>query len=206
MIVRPVFSSHSHVSSTNASRPTSCRERPSFASSFSTTFCVAMPAWSYPGCQSVSKPRIRCQRINVSWIEPLSAWPRCSPPVTFGGGAQMTYVPSPRAPAPAAYRRSASHASCQRASTPLGSYRGSIARESRSTWCDGPRRQEGLGAARQGRREPQYLTYWGDGGRRLATFQPTMATSGSLRQVLLGRSRCGARQLGAAAPPRYRGQ
>ena len=25
-------------------------------------------------------------RISASWIEPLSAWPMCSAPVTFGGG------------------------------------------------------------------------------------------------------------------------
>ena len=54
MIVRPVCSSHSQVRSTNASRPSSCRVVPSATSCFSTTFCVEIPAWSYPGCQSVS--------------------------------------------------------------------------------------------------------------------------------------------------------
>ena len=39
------------------------RCRPS-ASSRSTTIWVAMPAWSRPGCQRVSKPRIRCQRVS----------------------------------------------------------------------------------------------------------------------------------------------
>ena len=29
---------------------------------------------------------IRAKRISVSWIEPSSAWPMCSAPVTFGGG------------------------------------------------------------------------------------------------------------------------
>jgi len=36
------------------------------AISRSVTICVAMPAWSVPGCQSVSKPRILCQRISTS--------------------------------------------------------------------------------------------------------------------------------------------
>ncbi len=102
MIVRPVSSSHRHVRSRNASRPISWREVPSATSCFSTTFCVEIPAWSYPGCQSVSKPRIRCQRTRTSWIEPLSAWPMCSSPVTFGGGTQITKVSGRRAPAPAA--------------------------------------------------------------------------------------------------------
>ena len=73
MITPPYFSSHAHTSSRNASRPRSWRVLPSFASSRSTTFCVAMPAWSYPVCQSALKPRIRCRRISVSWIEALSA-------------------------------------------------------------------------------------------------------------------------------------
>ncbi len=45
---------HCHTRSTNASRPRSWRDVLSLASSRSTTFCVAMPAWSMPGCQSVS--------------------------------------------------------------------------------------------------------------------------------------------------------
>ena len=102
MIVRPVVSSQLHVRSRNASRPISCRDVPSAMSCFSTTFCVEMPAWSYPGCHSVSKPRIRCQRISTSWIDPLSAWPMCSSPVTFGGGTQITNDSSRRRPAPAA--------------------------------------------------------------------------------------------------------
>jgi hypothetical protein len=90
MITRPVLSSQSHVRARNASRPISCREVPSAISCLSTTFCVEMPAWSYPGCQSVSKPRIRCQRISASCIVPFRAWPMCSSPVTFGGGTQIT--------------------------------------------------------------------------------------------------------------------
>ena len=44
---------HSHTRSMNFSRPRSCRVSPSLASSRSTTFCVAMPAWSLPGTHSV---------------------------------------------------------------------------------------------------------------------------------------------------------
>jgi hypothetical protein len=67
----------------------SFRVFPSSASCFSITFCVEMPAWSYPGWKSVLKPRMRCQRISVSWIEPLRACPICSSPVTLGGGKQI---------------------------------------------------------------------------------------------------------------------
>jgi hypothetical protein len=102
MIVRPVSSSQRQVRSRKASRPISWREAPSATSCFSITFCVEIPAWSYPGCQSVSNPRIRCQRISTSWIAPLSAWPMCSSPVTFGGGTQITNDSSRRRPAPAA--------------------------------------------------------------------------------------------------------
>ena len=46
MITPPYSRSHSQPRSTNASRPISCRDVPSLRSSFSTTACVAMPAWS----------------------------------------------------------------------------------------------------------------------------------------------------------------
>jgi hypothetical protein len=45
-----------------------------------------MPAWSVPGCHSVSSPRIRCQRVRMSCSVLLKAWPMCREPVTFGGG------------------------------------------------------------------------------------------------------------------------
>ena len=44
--VRPVSSSQRQVRSRKASRPISRREVPSASSCFSTTFCVAIPAWS----------------------------------------------------------------------------------------------------------------------------------------------------------------
>jgi hypothetical protein len=60
---------------------------------FSTTACVAMPAWSVPGTHSVSKPCMRRWRTQMSWIVLLSACPMCSTPVTFGGGIMTQYVP-----------------------------------------------------------------------------------------------------------------
>ena len=45
-----------------------------------------MLAWSMPGSQSTSKPRMRARRVSASIIDCCSAWPRCRLPVTFGGG------------------------------------------------------------------------------------------------------------------------
>jgi hypothetical protein len=53
-ILPPDSSRHSHTRATNASRPRSWRETPSLRSSRSTTFCVAMPAWSVPGSHNAS--------------------------------------------------------------------------------------------------------------------------------------------------------
>ena len=64
-----------------------CGVLPSSASTrFSTTVCVAMPAWSVPGSQTALSPAMRCQRIRMSWSVLFSAWPRCSAAVTLGGG------------------------------------------------------------------------------------------------------------------------
>ena len=92
MMMPPYSCSHSQTRATKASRPSSWRDVPCLRSSFSTTACVEMPAWSKPGCQRVLKPRMRCQRISASWIEPFSAWPMCNAPVTFGGGTAITYA------------------------------------------------------------------------------------------------------------------
>ena len=71
----------------NLSRPMSRREgSPFLAISRSVTICVAIPAWSVPGCQRVSSPFIRCQRTRISCSVLLKAWPMCKLPVTFGGG------------------------------------------------------------------------------------------------------------------------
>ena len=95
VIAPPDSSFHDQTRSTNASRPMSWRDVPSALSCCSTTICVAMPAWSVPTCQSVSSPRIRCQRtitsISVCW----NAWPMCSVPVTFGGGSWMQNAGAP---------------------------------------------------------------------------------------------------------------
>ncbi len=85
-MVEPYCAFQSQTRSSKASRPSSWRELPSAASSFSTTACVPIPAWSVPSTQSVLRPRMRLIRISASWIVPLSAWPMCSAPVTLGGG------------------------------------------------------------------------------------------------------------------------
>ena len=79
-----VFGFHCHTRSTNASRPRSWREMPSLPSSRSTTFWVAMPAWSMPGSHSASYPCMRRRRITASISVCCGAWPMCSWPVTFG--------------------------------------------------------------------------------------------------------------------------
>ena len=86
MIWPPYSSFHSQTRRTNSSRPSSCRVTPSAASAFSTTAWVAMPAWSVPQIQSVSKPAMRWARISRSWIVLFRACPMCRAPVTFGGG------------------------------------------------------------------------------------------------------------------------
>jgi len=59
VMVPPEYSFHSQTFSRNFSRPSSWREMPCASSWRSTTICVAMPAWSVPGCQSVLAPRMR---------------------------------------------------------------------------------------------------------------------------------------------------
>ena len=89
MIRAPYSSRHSQTRSTKASRPRSWRAIPSFASSFSTTDWVAMPAWSVPQIHFTRRPSMRRLRAIASWIVPFSAWPMCSEPVTFGGGTAI---------------------------------------------------------------------------------------------------------------------
>ena len=88
-MVPPDSAFHSQTLSTKVSRPRSWRLMPSAPSIRSTTICVAMPAWSVPGCQSALRPFIRCQRIRMSCSVLFSAWPMCRLPVTFGGGITM---------------------------------------------------------------------------------------------------------------------
>ncbi len=44
--------------------------------------------------QRVGFPRMRLRRISESWIDPLSAWPIWSTPVTFGGGTAIEKLSS----------------------------------------------------------------------------------------------------------------
>ena len=89
VIVPRLCATHSHTRASNASRPRSWRDFPSAANCFSTTFCVAIPAWSVPGSQSTSYPFIRFQRATTSGSVWFRAWPMCSQPVTLGGGSTM---------------------------------------------------------------------------------------------------------------------
>jgi len=89
-IVGPVSRTNAQTRATNASRPRSKRVFPSFAMRRSTTFCVAMPAWSVPGSHNASRPRIRSNRISTSCVTLFSPWPMCSTAVTLGGGITIT--------------------------------------------------------------------------------------------------------------------
>ena len=68
------------------------RDFSAFFSAFSTTICVAMPAWSVPGSQRTSLPSMRALRARMSWMVLLRTWPIVSMPVTFGGGMTMEYA------------------------------------------------------------------------------------------------------------------
>ena len=62
-MVPPLSAFHVQTFSTNFSRPSSRRSGCWRSSSWrSTTICVAMPAWSVPGCHSTSLPRMRSKR------------------------------------------------------------------------------------------------------------------------------------------------
>ena len=59
MMVPPFSARQAQTRSMNLSRPRSWRLRFSLASCRSTTFWVAMPAWSVPGTHRVLSPRMR---------------------------------------------------------------------------------------------------------------------------------------------------
>src|SRR5438105_1943428 len=90
-MVFPVSRTNAHTRSTNVSRPRSNRVFPSLATSRSTTFWVAIPAWSVPGSHSASRARIRSNRISTSWITLLNPWPVWRIAVMLGGGITITY-------------------------------------------------------------------------------------------------------------------
>ena len=59
LIVPPDCSFHRHTRSRKASRERSVRLMPCALSCRSTSICVAMPAWSVPGCHSTARPSMR---------------------------------------------------------------------------------------------------------------------------------------------------
>jgi hypothetical protein len=120
MMVPPDSAFHFHTRSRNAVRPRSSLVLPSFASWRSTTYCVAIPAWSVPGTHNALKPSIRFMRIMTSCSVLLSAWPMCSEPVTFGGGITMQYGVPGRV-ASVWKKPRFSHSGYQRASAAAGS-------------------------------------------------------------------------------------
>ena len=90
VIVPPDSSFHCQTRSMNFSRPSSWRvDLPLGELVASTTICVAMPAWSVPGCHSASRPGMRSKRIRMSCNVKVSAWPICRLPVTLGGGIMI---------------------------------------------------------------------------------------------------------------------
>ena len=121
-MVPPLSAFHSQTRSRNFSRPMS--RRPGSCRSInwrSTTICVAMPAWSVPGCHSTSLPRMRSKRHRMSCSVLFSAWPMCSEPVTFGGGMTMVNgSASRRSGRPALKAPASSHARAMRPSMSAG--------------------------------------------------------------------------------------
>ena len=95
LIVPPDSAFHCHTRRSNSSRPSMCRSRCSSASLRSTTICVAMPAWSVPGSQRVTRPHMRFQRVVTSISVCSSMCPMWSEPVTLGGGMTRanTFLP-----------------------------------------------------------------------------------------------------------------
>jgi hypothetical protein len=116
----PEVSFQRHTRSTKASRPISWRSRPSLASSRSTTFWVAIPAWSVPGSHRAAQPRIRLRRMVASMSECSKAWPMWSEPVMLGGGMTMQNG-SPSGLTSGRKAPDSSHVAYQRASAGAGS-------------------------------------------------------------------------------------
>ncbi|OPZ61761.1 MAG: hypothetical protein BWY88_00095 [Synergistetes bacterium ADurb.Bin520] len=122
MMRLPYCSFQAQTRSTKASRPRSRRDVPSEASWRSTTFWVAMPAWSVPGSHRTLSPCMRCQRHTMSCSVLSSACPRWRDPVTFGGGMTMQKGFFPSSWGSARKRSSAIHAAYRRSSMGFGSY------------------------------------------------------------------------------------
>jgi hypothetical protein len=122
-IAPPDSSFQAQTRRTNSSRPSARRSGCCVSiSRRSTTICVAMPAWSMPGCQSTSRPRIRSKRHRMSWSVLLRACPMWSEPVTLGGGITMVKGSAERRSSrPARNAPSSSQRAATRASTAAGS-------------------------------------------------------------------------------------
>ena len=91
--------------------PASRGSRPSWRGCLSRTYWAAIEAWSRPGRKSAGRPCIRAWRVIRSSTVERWAWPRCSEPVTLGGGWMMTkgcLVQSAREPLPSGLKTSAS--------------------------------------------------------------------------------------------------
>mmetsp|Transcript_8804 Transcript_8804/g.16290 ORF Transcript_8804/g.16290 Transcript_8804/m.16290 type:complete len:210 (-) Transcript_8804:235-864(-) len=95
---------------------------PSFRKARSTSICVAIPAWSVPGSQSVGEPRMRWNRVMISSNATNIAWPMCSLPVTFGGGIEMTKHCWSESPSAGLKYPDSSHHLYSRSSTSAGEY------------------------------------------------------------------------------------
>ena len=122
----PYWPFQAQTCSRNFSLPKSCLETGGdcLASIFSTTDCVAIPAWSVPGTYKVASPRMRCHRVRQSSIAAVRACPKCKEPVTFGGGITITNFSSAGLDkaffSSQPYQPDFSYQSCQAASTSPG--------------------------------------------------------------------------------------
>ena len=90
MITGRVSSMKRHMRSRYFSRPSSSGVVPSSARTRRSTHWAAIEAWSTPGSQSAGRCCMRARRIMRSSVAERAAWPRCSAPVTLGGGMMMT--------------------------------------------------------------------------------------------------------------------
>ena len=188
-MVPPECSFHSQTFATKASRPMSRRPMlPVRASSRSTTIWVAMPAWSRPGCQRTSKPRIRCQRARMSIRVWLKAWPMWSEPVTFGGGSSIEkgsapgLALAPARKASAASQRALIAGSAVAASKVLSI--GTSVAPRRACLSPGSRRGKGP----PGPRKPAALAFGRHGG--VSTTAATLFGQDAIRGRLRHRIRC----------------
>ena len=105
----------------------------------SSTYWAAMEAWSRPGRKSAGRRCMRAWRTIRSSTVERCAWPRCSEPVTLGGGWMTTndcLVQSAREPLPSGAKTSASsHCWYTAISTSPGWYALAQFARFRCSWC-----------------------------------------------------------------------